>query len=89
MDSQEEKSQHNQHCIDDPHEYTDIPLWKKGGQYDGQTGGSPKCEMVGCLKMEIPTAVKISPRLRIRKKIRLSFVNIFFFISFTLLLWIS
>lgn len=50
MDSQEEKSQHNQHCIDDPHEYTDIPLWKKGGQYDGQTGGSPKCEMVGCFK---------------------------------------
>ena len=89
MDSQEEKSQHNQHCIDDPHEYTDIPLWKKGGQYDGQTGGSPNAKWLGVLKMEIPTAVKISPRLRIRKKIRLSFVNIFFFISFTLLLWIS
>ena len=49
----------------------------------------PNAKWLGVLKMEIPTAVKISHRLRIRKKIRLSFVNIFFFISFTLLLWIS
>ena len=50
MDSQEEKSQYNQHCIDDPHEYTYIPLGKKSGQYDGQTGGSTKRKMVGRFK---------------------------------------
>ncbi len=43
----------------------------------------PKAKWLGVLKMEIPTAVKISPRLRIRKKTRLSFfVNIFFFHKF-------
>ena len=90
MDSQEEKSQHNQHCIDDPHEYTDIPLWgKRVDSMMDRPEVPPKAKWLGVLKMEIPTAVKISPRLKIRKKIRLSFVNIFFFISFTLLLWIS
>ena len=41
----------------------------------------PKAKWFGVLKMEIPTAVNIRPRLRIRKKIRLSFVKIFFFIE--------
>ena len=78
MDSQEEKSQHNQHCIDDPHEYTDIPLWKKGGQYDGQTGGSPKCEMVGRFKNGNSYCGEDQSQIENQEKIRLSFVNIFF-----------
>ena len=49
----------------------------------------PNAKWLGVLKMEIPTAVKISPRFKTMKKIRLSFVKIFFFIGVSSPFWLG
>ena len=45
-DSQKEKSEYNQRCVDDPHECAYIPLRKQGRQDNGQTGCTAKCEVI-------------------------------------------
>ena len=41
----------------------------------------PNAKWLGVLKMAIQTAVKINPRFRMIKNIRLSFLKLFFFIK--------